>query len=302
MSSAVRLALSDMKAAVHTWIKSAAFNPAWLLLSLCVVGVYVPTYVALGRTVWQTDDGSYGPLILFATLFVIWRVRNRLGLVTSPSACLVGILLLALGLLCYVIGRSQAIVQLDSGSPLPVVAASVLILGGWQSLRVMSFPILYLAFCIPLPGLWVVALTESLKVLASGAAEHTLWTMGYPVARTGVMLLIGPYQLLVADACSGLHSVISLAALGLLYLNIVGKRSWLQLSMLIALIIPIALAANVVRIDILALITYYFGDAAGQGFLHETAGMVVFAVALALFLALDLILSSLFRTPKEDIS
>jgi len=288
-----------MTVAVRAWFKNTVHSPAWPLLSLFIAGVYAPTYVALGRTVWQTEDGSYGSLILLATLFVIWQARHRLSLVTSVSACLVGFALLALGLLCYVVGRSQSIVQLDAGSPIPVIAASVLILGGWKSLRAMLFPILFLMFCIPLPGVWLVALTESLKVLASVAAEHSLWWMGYPVARTGVMLQIGSYQLLVADACSGLHSLISLAALGLLYLNIAGKRAWFHVLVLVASLIPIALAANVVRIDVLALITYYFGDAAGQGFLHETAGLVVFAVALGLFLALDWLLSRLLRPRKE---
>ena len=199
-------------------------------------------------------------------------------------------------------GRSQAIIELDAGSQIPVIAGGVLILGGWPSLRAMLFPVLYLFFCIPLPGVLVVTMTEALKVLASSAAEQSLWSIGYPVARTGVVLLVGPYQLLVADACSGLNSLISLAALGLLYLNLVGKRGRVRQILMIAALVPIALAANVVRIDALALITFYLGDEAGQGFLHETAGLVVFAVALALFLALDRLLACAWRPRFKEVT
>ena len=277
-------------------------RPAWPLFTLLIVLMYIPTYVKLGRTVWQSEEGSYGPLILLATLFVAWRARSRLTEVTTASACVAGVLLFAAGLLCCVVGRSQAIIELDAGSQIPVIAGGVLILGGWPSLRAMLFPVLYLFFCIPLPGVLVVTMTEALKVLASSAAEQSLWSIGYPVARTGVVLLVGPYQLLVADACSGLNSLISLAALGLLYLNLVGKRGRVRQILMIAALVPIALAANVVRIDALALITFYLGDEAGQGFLHETAGLVVFAVALALFLALDRLLACAWPPRFKEVT
>jgi exosortase len=190
-----------------------------------IVVTYLSTIVQLARTERQADEGSYGPLILIATLFVIWSKRGRPTEVTSASACSAGGLFLAFGLIAYVVGRSQDIVQLNVGSAIAVLAGGALILGGWRSLRAMSFPLLFWLFCVPLPDVVMVAATESLKVLASSAAEQSLWWLGYSVARTGVMLLVGPYRLLVADACSGLHSLISLAALGLLYLHLIGKRN-----------------------------------------------------------------------------
>jgi exosortase B len=280
-----------MRTLLHDVYQSARLKPAWPLFGLLIGLTYLPSIVQLSRTEWQSDQGSYGPLILLATLFVIWSKRGRLMDVTSVTACCVGGLLLTLGLLSYVVGRSQDIIQLNVGSAIAVLAGSVLILGGWPSLRVMAFPILYLFFCVPLPGVVVVAMTEALKVLASSAAEQSLWWMGYPVARTGVMLLVGPYRLLVADACSGLNSLISLAALGLLYLYLVGKRGRIRQLLMIAAIVPVALTANVVRIDVLAMITFHWGAAAGQGFLHEADGLVVFAVALGLFVALDRLLA-----------
>lgn len=289
-----------MRARLHDLFGSAAQRPAWPLLALLVAAMYLPTYVGLARTVWQSEDGNYGPLILLAVLFVSWKKRSRLTETTSASACVAGVLLLSAGVLCYIVGRSQDISPLDVGSQLPVIAGAVLILGGWPSLRAMSFPVLYLFFCVPLPGVVVIAMTETLKVVASAAAEQSLWFMGYPVARTGVMLFVGPYRLLVADACSGLHSLISLAALGLLYLNLVDTRGRIRQLLMTAAVIPIAIAANVVRIVALALITFYFGDEAGQGFLHEMAGVVVFAVALALFMSLHWLASGEWRLSHKD--
>jgi exosortase B len=280
-----------MRALILNVCRNSAIRPSWFIFGFLTFLMYLPTIVQLSRTEWQTDEGSYGSLILLATLFVIWTKRARLSEATNLLASGAGACLLALGLFAYVVGHTQHIVQLDAGSAIAVLAGGVLILGGWQSLGVMCFPILFLFFCIPLPGVVVVAMTETLKVLASSAAEQSLWWMGYPVARTGVMLLMGPYRLLVADACSGLHSLVSLAALGLLYLHLVGNRGHMRQLLMIASIVPVALAGNIVRIDALALITFYWGAQAGEGFLHEAAGLVVFAVALGLFVTLDRLLA-----------
>ena len=274
-------------------LEAEAQWPVWLLVLLLLLAMYVPTYVVLARTVWQSEEGSYGPLILVAVLYVFWTKRRQLTQTTSLSACVVGVLLFACGLLCYVVGRSQDVLALDTGSQLPVTAGVALILGGWPSMRVLLFPVLYLFFAVPLPGVLVVEMTEALKVFASDAATQSLWIMGYPSAQTGVVLMIGPYRLLVADACSGLHSVLSLAALGLLYIHLSGPSGRIRAWLMASSIVPIALAANVIRIIALALITYYFGDEAGQSFLHELAGMVVFAAALVLFLLLDRLLGRL---------
>jgi exosortase/archaeosortase family protein len=116
------------------------------------------------------------------------------------------------------------------------------------------------------------------------------------VARTGVILQVGPYQLLVADACAGLNTLLTLEALGLLYLNLVRHESALRNITLAILIVPISFAANVIRVITLTLITYHFGDEAGQGFLHGFAGMVLFMAALMLIIAADTATRAVVRT------
>jgi exosortase B len=170
----------------------------------------------------------------------------------------------------------------------------LLLMRGWQAVRAAWFPLLFLLFLIPLPGLLVEIITGSLKQHVSGVAEEILYAAGYPIARMGVMLSIGQYKLLVADACSGLNSMFSLSALGLLYLYLMKYRSWLHNGLLLLAVLPIAFAANVIRVMALVLITYYFGDEAGQGFAHAAAGMVLFVAALLLLMLFDVVLRLIF--------
>jgi exosortase len=172
-----------------------------------------------------------------------------------------------------------------------VVAAAVRLLKGRHGLALLWFPVLYLAFAVPLPGTLVDALTEPLKHGVSLIVVEVLHALGYPIARSGVMITIGAYELLVADACSGLNSMFSLAALGALFIHLKTRSSRLHTALLVASIVPIAFAANIVRVIALVLITYHFGDAAGQGFLHGAAGIVLMLVALLAFFGLDALLA-----------
>ena len=142
-------------------------------------------------------------------------------------------------------------------------------------------------FMVPLPGAVVDTVTLPMKLAVSYAAENVLFWAGYPIGRNGVILQIGQYMLLVADACAGLHTLLTLEALGLLYLNIVRRDSLFRNVGLALLIVPISFAANVIRVMALSLITYHFGDAAGQGFLHGFAGMALFLSALLLIMGFD---------------
>jgi exosortase len=112
------------------------------------------------------------------------------------------------------------------------------------------------------------------------------------------MISIGQYQLLVADACSGMNSMFSLSALGLLYLYLLRHRNWAHTALMLLAILPIAFAANVIRVCALVLITYYFGDEAGQGFAHGATGMVLFIAALSLLFGLDRVLRIAFSEKR----
>ncbi len=174
-----------------------------------------------------------------------------------------------------------------------VVAGVLLLMRGRPAVRIAWFALIYFIFMIPLPGTLVDGLTGPLKQWISIIVVELLYDVGYPISRNGVVLTIGQYQMLVADACSGLHSMYSLSALGTLFMYIVHRKSLLHNAIMLASILPIAFVANIVRVMALVLITYHFGDEAGQGFLHGAAGMVLMLVALICFFSLDKLLERL---------
>ena len=257
--------------------------------------MYLPVYWVAANGIWQTDDNGHGPIILAVLLYLFWtKWREIVDAPTQPAPAL-GWPLFALGLLLYVFGRAFSMASVEFFSQLPVVAAALLLIKGPRALRAAWFPVIYLIFMVPLPNSLVDAITGPLKQWISDIVETLLYAAGYPIARTGVILQIGQYQLLVADACSGLHSMFSLTALGTLFMYITARKSRLHNALMLASILPIAFVANIVRVIILVLVTYHLGDEAGQGFLHGTAGMVLMLVALGIFFALDSLLKVVLR-------
>jgi exosortase B len=255
-----------------------------------LAALYLPTYWDLAHGLWQSEENAHGPIILAVAAWLVWSARPALAALAPDPRTLAGSLALGTGLALYALGRSQQLVALEVGSQIPVLAGVLLLTLGWRAVRVLWFPLLFLAFMVPLPGPVVDALTGPLKQVVSRTAESLLYAAGYPIARSGVVLSVGRYQLLVADACSGLNSMFSLSALGLLYVYLAPASQWWRNAVLIAGILPIAFLANIVRVIALVLITFHFGDEAGQGFLHGFAGIALFVVALVLLLALDGIL------------
>lgn len=260
----------------------------WLIVALGLAVMYVPSFIDLFRTIWSTDEQAHGPIVLGLSVWLLWRKWPALVSMPAGGArpALAWPVMIIAGLF-YALGRSQGILIFEVGSLVWMVAGLLLLLRGPAAVRLMWFALFFMLFMIPLPGIVVDTLTAPMKMAVSYVAEQILYAAGYPIARTGVMLQIGQYQLLVADACAGLHTLFTLEALGLLYLNVVRHASVLRNISLAILIVPISFTANVIRVMVLTLITYHFGDEAGQGFLHGFSGMVLFVSALLLIIAAD---------------
>ena len=271
---------------------SLFFWPVSALLFLLL-----PTYHDAASGLWKLEEHAYAPLLTalsFGLLF--YRLRN---VKPAPDAGFpaAGLLLLSSGLVMYAVGRSQHVDLLELGALIPLMAGMIATLGGRPALRALRFPLLFLLFSLPYPG-WVIdSLTSPLKELIAAGAESLLYAAGYPIARSGVVLGLGPYRLMVADACSGLHSLIFLSALGLLYLHLTGRRTALHGGILVLALVPIALLANFFRVLILLLLTYYFGDAVGQSFWHDLTGLALFMSAFVVLIGMDGALSLLMRKP-----
>ena len=262
----------------------------WFVFAALALGVgllYWPAYAELARTIWATDEQGHGPIILALSVWLLYTKRHELAAAPVRPLPVFGWFLLVFALLLYALGRSQDIIMFAITSQILLLIACLLIFKGAHALRLAWFPLFFMLFMVPLPEALVAAVTAPLKLAVSAVASNLLYYIGYPVGRSGVTMTVGPYQLLVADACAGLNSMFTLEALGMLYMNLMRYTNPARNIALALLLIPTAFVANIVRVCILVLVTYHFGDEAGQGFVHGFAGMVLFIVALGLMLVLD---------------
>lgn len=269
------------------------------LVLVGLLAMYGPTIRTLDATVWNIVGQGHGPIMLALTVWLAWRRRELLLVLPSHGAKVSGSVFLLFGLVAYLFGRTQDVLLFEVGSMIWVLLASVLLWKGWPGAKVMWFPLFFILFIIPLPGAIVDSLTGPLKAGVSYVAEALLYQAGYPVGRAGVTLSIGPYKLLVADACAGLNSIFALEAVGVFYMSVMQHQSKLRNVLLAVLILPISFVSNVTRVIVLVLVTYYFGDAAGQGFVHDFAGIVLFMVATFLTVFTDSFLGLFFKSHDE---
>ncbi|MBN8486328.1 MAG: exosortase B [Burkholderiales bacterium] len=251
------------------------------------LALYFPTWQQLATSIWSRDEQGHGPIIMVVSGWLLWRLWPEIHSRPKPQHVGLGTGVFILGLALNWLGRSQYILMLETASMILIISGLILFYRGPTGLRLAWFPLFFLIFTIPLPSALVAAATTPLKSAVSAVAADLIHALGYPIARAGVILSIGPYQLLVADACAGLNSMFTLEALGLLYMNIARHGAVWRNVLLAILVVPISFFANVTRVCVLVFVTYYFGDAAGQGFMHGFAGMVLFLVALCLILAVD---------------
>lgn len=283
-------ALPDIKPPVGT-----ADRLEWIPVLVGLLSLYVPTFYNLATWFWQQEDHAHGPIVLAIIVWLIWKDRAALFDPSSRRAPVTGLAILVFGLVMYALGRALVISIFEVGALAPILIGVLLAMRGSPALRALWFPILFVAFLVPLPGTFVDALTGPLKQSVSEITVQFLHLAGYPIAREGVIITMGQYQLLVADACSGMNSMFSLVALGLLFMYVTARASVLHNAVMLVSLLPIAFSANIVRVLALTLITYYFGDEAGQGFLHGFAGMALLLSALACVILLDTALARMFR-------
>ena len=283
----------------HASLKDAL--PEWWPVLLGLAALFGPTFHDLFTGAWIGEEQGHGPIIFFLAIWLIWRKwPDAMALSNPPKPHWAGWVVLAMGLVLYLLGRSQKILMFEVGSIIVVLAAVVLLKLGGRALRLLWFPFFFMLFMVPLPSELVAAVTMPMKMAVSWVTEHILFAAGYPISRSGVVLQIGQYQLLVADACAGLQTLLTLEALGLFYLNLMRHPSAFRNIALALLIVPISFTANVIRVITLTLITFHYGDAAGQGFLHGFAGMVLFVTALIMILAVDSALQWFLRRGGND--
>lgn len=252
------------------------------LVCTAILLVYFPVLSSLVRQ-WSSDENySHGFIIIPFSLYFAWEQRRALE--SAPHRPHVaGLVLVAASLLVLLAGLLGAELFLTRVSLIGIIAGSVLFLWGPRHLRLLAFPILLLVLMVPLPAMVFNQIAFPLQLLASRVGETVLTTAGVPVVREGNILELASTKLEVAQACSGIRSLISLLTLGI----ILGKLTEPRLGMrviLAILTVPVAIAANAARVAGTGLAANWIGPEAAEGFLHLFSGWLVFVAAFGLLL------------------
>ena len=242
---------------------------------------------------WQVATGyySHGPLvspIAAATAWIIIR-RNGLPMNSTRGSRIVAVVMLVGALLIHLASMYARVIFVSGFMMIPIIAAFVLYLGGWPMLRRLWFPIVFLAFMIPLPDLTIYNINFHLKIFAAEASTAAVNAVGIPAYLKGSdIFLQGSKQLTVEDACSGLRSLISLVAFATLFTYACRLRGYKRLLLLLSAV-PIAVAANIVRIAVLTIVAnnYSVALATPGGRIHDLMGFVVFVIAFCIMFLLE---------------
>lgn len=274
-----------------------AANP---VLTIGMLSILVPTMIYVVTKSWTTEQGAHGPIVLAAGLWLLWREWQFTRSQAEPPRTGIVLALFIPLLILYFVARVSQIIEIEGPLMYALLLVVVFSLVGRRVMVQMWFPLAYLLFIFPPPDTLVAVTTNPLKVALSQWTANLLYWLDYPIAAAGVTIQIGQYQLLVADACSGINSLISLTAIGLFYVYLRHHANLRYAFLLFLMILPVAIFANFVRILFLILLTYYGGEAAAQGFLHDFAGMTTFFTALISIFVIDELLGRLFPKLKKS--
>lgn len=265
--------------------------------------IAMPTLIGIALVFWDEDGGSHSPIIIAGVAYVIWLRRDAFARGASRRAIVAGAAVFALGCLVYALGRLQSFYQVQAASWLLLGAGAALATGGQAALRRIAVPLLILLLAIPLPGSIVDDLLVPIKLALSEFIVSAMAWWGFPVASNGVFISVGYVELMVADACAGLRSLVSLTAICLLGNLLVPPRTRIASVAVALLVVPIAILTNMLRIAILILIAYYRGAGAVKT-AHDYAAYIEVALSIGLLTTAHIVLDRLFapRRPRRAIA
>ena len=261
--------------------KYLSYLPAVLPWAL-LVALFAPVFHLLYIERWDMVDYGHAPFILPISLFIAWTKRKVLIEIAQRSInkfYLPGFLLLAFSAFLFTFGWRWDYLLIQVISLIPLLIGMLSFFFGPAIIRPLAFPITYILLLVPPPIGILDSITVPMRQFASVSAEIVLKTFHYPVTRQGLLLHLGGHEIFLGAPCSGFRSLITMFSLGLIYVYF-NKGDMKKNIVLILSIVPLAIFGNVVRVLIITLLTYYFGSEVGQGFLHETSGVVVFLIML----------------------
>jgi exosortase len=253
---------------------------ALALIALGFAALYRDVLIKLVRDWSQDDNYSHGFLIVPIALYFAWERRDRL--MEAPiKPNMLGLIAVILSVIVLAAGELGAELFLTRISILGVIAGSILFVLGWEHLRILFLPVAFLLLMIPIPAIIFNQIAFPLQLLASRFGETTLWAMQIPVLREGNVITLANTQLEVAEACSGIRSLISLLTLGIVYGYFMHPSVWVRTLLALATI-PVAILANGFRVAGTGIAAHYYGPEAAEGFFHTFSGWLVFLAAFAM--------------------
>ncbi len=253
---------------------------ALALIALGFAALYRDVVAKLVRDWSQDDNYSHGFLIVPIALYFAWERRDRL--IAAPyKPSLIGLGIVILSVITLAAGELGAELFLTRVSILGVIGGSILFVLGWEHLRILFLPVAFLLLMIPIPAIIFNQIAFPLQLLASRFGETTLSVMQIPVLREGNVITLANTQLEVAEACSGIRSLISLLTLGIVYGYFMHPSVWVRTLLALATI-PVAILANGFRVAGTRIAAHYYGPEAAEGFFHTFSGWLVFLAAFAM--------------------
>jgi exosortase len=267
------------------------------LLTTGVVLVYWNVFQKLVHD-WANDGNySHGFLIVPIALFFAWERRDRLRAIT-PKPAWFGLVVFGVSIFVLVAGILGSELFLTRISFLGVLTGIILFLAGWAHLRALVFPLAFLLLMIPIPAIIFNQIAFPLQLFASRAGEFAIRSAEIPVLREGNVLVLANTSLEVAEACSGIRSLISLLTLGIVFGYFTDRRVWVR-SLIALSTIPVAIIANGARVAGTGIAAHRWGPVAAEGFFHEFSGWVVFGVAFILMLGLQQLIARIIPSASS---
>jgi len=271
-------------------VSRLAFVEKWLpfiVLGAGLLALVIPTMIGIAQQSWSSEQGAHGPIVLAIAVWLLLRAWPEMAAAARPGSVLYGGAVLAAMLFGYFAARVVGSIVLEALAMYGALLATLYMIVGLRAMRQAWFPIVYFLFVLPPPGSFVAIATQPLRLQISALAVDLLAFLGYPVGRAGLEIYVDQYTLQVKSACGGLNSMISLTAIGLFYAYFRHNANVAYCVVLFFVAIAMAIVANFVRVMIVIFLTYYLGENAAQGFLHQFAGLVMFAVTMGGVLLFD---------------
>lgn len=260
--------------------------PVWQVVALSGISLwlYWSILTHLVGQWWHDPNFSHGFFVPLFSALIVWQERNKLAsLPVRPSWT--GLVIAAIAMCTLVVGQLGAELFLSRSSLLILLAGLIILFCGWVYFRALLFPWAFLSLMIPIPAIIFNQITFPLQLLASRVSSRILPFMGVPVLREGNVINLPAMALEVAEACSGIRSLMSLVALAIIYGYLMEKRVWVRWVLALASV-PIAVAANSVRIIGTGLLVQYWDPDKAEGYFHASWGWIIFVISLVMLYAL----------------